>query len=403
MPISSRSDHARVPRRAGGEACLLCGQPMPASFLELEHVPVNTTRLHSTAEGARNESRATIRLALCHGCGLIRNVDFDPTLVHYDERYENTLDFSPTFRTYQRDLARRLVSSYGLRGKDVIEVGPGSGEFLRVLCHEGGNRGVGFDPSLGDVRELGEGIRILPHAYDERYRGVPVDFICFRHVLEHVDDARRFLDGIRGAVGDRDHVVLYVEVPDAAYMLAGAGVWDVIYQHCSYFTSMSLQRVLEASGFTVRHVGTSFGRQYLFAETGVGARADILPIDVREHADMVSRCAGFAERCRGRIGLWDGRLRRLFDEGATAAMWGAGAKGVTFLNLVPAAERIPAVVDINPRKQGSFVAGTGQPIVPPERLLRVLPDTVLTTNALYRREIDTDLARMGLRPSIEVA
>lgn len=77
-------------------------------------------------------------------------------------------------------------------------------------------------------------------------------------------------------------------------------------------------------------------------------------------------------------------------------MWGAGAKGVMFLNLVPGAESIREVVDMNPRKQGMFVAGTGQMIVAPEVLSDDSPDAVIVLNSAYRAEIAARLQAMGL-------
>jgi len=47
------------------------------------------------------------------------------------------------------------------------------------------------------------------------------------------------------------------------------------------------------------------------------------------------------------------------------ALWGAGAKGATFANLLdPECSLLDCVVDINPNKQGRFI---------PERPIRLLP------------------------------
>lgn len=85
-------------------------------------------------------------------------------------------------------------------------------------------------------------------------------------------------------------------------------------------------------------------------------------------------------------------------------LWGAGSKGVMFLNL--AGERtstIVGAVDLNPRKHGKFIAGTGTPIIPPAELVRLRPDTVLVMNPLYEHEIRAELARLGLTPDLVIA
>ena len=53
------------------------------------------------------------------------------------------------------------------------------------------------------------------------------------------------------------------------------------------------------------------------------------------------------------------------------AVWGAGAKGSTFLNLLDTERKaVKYVIDINPAKQNKFIAGTGHPIYSPEILLQ---------------------------------
>ncbi len=76
---------------------------------------------------------------------------------------------------------------------------------------------------------------------------------------------------------------------------------------------------------------------------------------------------------------------------------------MSFLNLIQPQDSIDWVVDINPGKQGSFMAGTGQPVVAPERLIEIRPDTVIVMNPVYREEIATQLGEMGLHPEILVA
>ena len=60
-------------------------------------------------------------------------------------------------------------------------------------------------------------------------------------------------------------------------------------------------------------------------------------------------------------------------------------------------------VDINPRKQGMFVAGSGQEIVPPEFLRVYQPDVVIIMNRNYEDEIAGQLAQLGLQAEILIA
>lgn len=90
---------------------------------------------------------------------------------------------------------------------------------------------------------------------------------------------------------------------------------------------------------------------------------------------------------------WLTRLGDLRAKGRVA-LWGAGAKGATFANLVdPGATLIDCVVDLNPNKQGRFVPGTGHPIVSPADLPGRAVRSAILMNPNYREENLQLLAR----------
>jgi hypothetical protein len=85
-------------------------------------------------------------------------------------------------------------------------------------------------------------------------------------------------------------------------------------------------------------------------------------------------------------------------------VWGAGAKTVTFLNIVdPMGAVITHVVDVNPRKASRFIGGSGQQIVGPSALTELRPEVVVLMNPIYREEIASTLQALGLHPELLVA
>jgi len=94
--------------------------------------------------------------------------------------------------------------------------------------------------------------------------------------------------------------------------------------------------------------------------------------------------------------MWHQKLSRLDQLGRRVVVWGAGTKGVMFLNTVKASEQVRYIVDINPRKQAMYIAGTGQQIVPPEFLQSYRPDVVLVMNPIYQDEIRACMTALGL-------
>ena len=94
-------------------------------------------------------------------------------------------------------------------------------------------------------------------------------------------------------------------------------------------------------------------------------------------------------------------LRQAHLGGERVVAWGAGSKGNTFLNLV--GQDVAAIVDINPKKRGKFVAGTGQPILAPDQLVESPPAAVVIMNPVYRTEIAASLDALGIESRLLVA
>ena len=109
----------------------------------------------------------------------------------------------------------------------------------------------------------------------------------------------------------------------------------------------------------------------------------------------------FPERSRRAIEAWADRLAAWRAAGKRVAIWGSGSKGVSFLTTVPGAARtIEYAVDINPFRQGYFMAGTGQKIVAPEHLRDLRPDVVIVMNRIYVPEINRTLDSLAVTPEI---
>jgi SAM-dependent methyltransferase len=375
--------------------------------VEIERVPVFCNVQWPTRAEAAAATRGDIRVVFCDACGMIWNTAFEPGLVEYEAAYENSLHYSDVFRRYAAQLAARLVERYDVRDRDIVDIGSGNGDFLTLLCELGGNRGVGFDPSYRgpDLVTAGAGtVRFVRDLYSGAHAETPADLVCCRHVLEHLVDPAELLATLRRSLATRPGAVLYLEVPAAEYVLEHLSGWDVIYEHCSLFSAPALRRLFTRAGFAIRDVGFSYGGQYLWVEAAPGEAQGAVG-GAPESVEDLARLAGDFE-LRFRWLLHDSRA--LLDELAARgplAVWGAGSKGVTFLNLVASARNggSVVVVDVNPRKQGKHVAGRGDRILAPHELPEAAPATVLVTNPLYRREVERTLADLRLQAPVVVA
>ena len=395
----------------------VCPQSESIPLIDMDNVPVHCNVLWPTRAAALSAPRGDIHLTYLPACGHTYNPAFDAALMEYTQEYENSLHFSPHFQEYATALANGLIAKYDLYGKDIVEIGAGKGDFLIMLCAMSGNRGWGYDPSY--VPEPGytaPNVTFVEDFYTEKYIDQRADLIVCRHVLEHIEDPDAFLAQVRRAVGEQQSVVFF-EVPNALWTLRRGGIWDVIYEHCSYYSPSSLAHLFRRHGFRVLAVNEVFGGQFLTIEAtpaGGEQAADAAgdnghtpdgsaAIGAEDLLALTADARAFAANYAAKRDEWRARLRALAAAGQRGVVWGAGSKGVTFLNATGAGEEIVAVVDINPRKQGKYVAGTGQRIVAPADLPALRPDFVIIMNANYRAEIGEMLAEAGVMAEILVA
>jgi SAM-dependent methyltransferase len=393
-----------APLSSGGRTCIICGGHVASPFLTIRGIPVHCNLLWPEASGARSAPRGDLELVSCPECGHVFNASFDPGLMEYTQAYENSLHFSPRFQGYAVDLADRLIRRYAVRSKTVIDIGCGKGEFLALLCEKGGNKGFGFDPSFVPENlppSQADRLTIIRDFYSERYSSYGGDLFICRHVIEHIEHPPVFVRSISRAVASRPDAILFFEVPNVLYTLRDLGIWDLIYEHRSYFSPPSLARLCADGGFEVLESGELYGGQFLgvdLCRSRPGQSAD------RSSGDEISSLASrFATRYRDKMEHWETVLGNFARQGKRLVVWGGGSKGVTFLNIVPGAETIRHVVDVNPRKKGMYVSGTGQEIVQPGALRQIQPDVVVIMNRLYEEEIRAGLRELRLDAEILVA
>jgi hypothetical protein len=216
---------------------------------------------------------------------------------------------------------------------------------------------------------------------------------------------------VREAVGDRRDVFVYFEVPSGHFILRKKNYWEFIYQHCSYFTERSLATLFVECGFEVRDIRERFGGQFLTIEACAPTKDFTAKRNSRREREataspdtIATLCAAIGPAFRACAAKWSNYFEQQRINGRSIVLWGAGAKAVTFLNIVdPAGSSISHVVDINPRKVGRFIAGSGQEIVDPSAVSELRPDVLVLTNPIYREEIGASLHAFGLDPEILVA
>lgn len=384
--------------------CPACAGAALELFHRQDQVPVNSCLLLTSEDEAATFPTGSIELAFCTNCGFITNTRFDAAKAEYSGRYDATQAFSDRFVTFARALAEEWVDTHDLAGKTVVEIGCGeSGDFLVMMAEAGIGRGIGIDPAVHPDRietAVDDRLEWISDFYSEEHFDLDADAIVCRHTLEHIAPVSEFLRTVRSAIGDRLDTKVLFELPDTQRVLDEVAFWDVYYEHCSYFSVGSLARLFEQEGFEITNLSLAYDDQYLILDARpIAAGTTPRPWTADDMAALRAGVDHYRVAYRDTIDNWESRLRTLAAAGGTAVIWGGGSKGVSFMSAV--GDTIAAAVDINPNKQGMFLAGTGHRIISPTELAALKPDLVIAMNSVYLDEIQTELDSLGIKTVLE--
>jgi hypothetical protein len=377
--------------------CHACDEPAVDAFYRVAATPTSSISLVPDRQVAANWPMGEVDLGICAVCGFIQNSAFDQAHIDYTQPYEESQAASPTFRAFAADTARMLDERFDLRGKTLFDVGCGKAEWMALVCRLLDMRGLGIDPSYVPGRADPEDearYEVLVEFFDESLTHLTGDLVSCRHTLEHIQDAKRFTRLLYESTLRTPGGGLFVEVPDSKRILTEGAYWDVYYEHCSYFTAGSLQSLLHRIGFRDVHVTLGYGDQYLLAT----ARTDGEHRPGEPVEPLLLLAESFAERARSEVQRWRDTVDRVLESGRDVVVWGATSKAVGFMAAV--ARPVVAAVDINPAKHGSFLPGTGTPVIAPEDLAGMDPGLVVIMNPIYRDEIAADLDRVGVSATV---
>jgi len=95
--------------------------------------------------------------------------------------------------------------------------------------------------------------------------GPEPDFICCQQVFEHIQFPCDFITGLRKMIRNNDTIVFF-KVPNVDYTLKDLGIWDLTYEHRSFFNRNSLACLFNSCGFSICNLTESYQDQFLCIE-----------------------------------------------------------------------------------------------------------------------------------------
>jgi SAM-dependent methyltransferase len=337
---------------------------MQHELLRIAGLPVLQNRVFDSASSGMASPQGNMVLVQDEVSGLIFNREFDPDLLSYDADYQNEQACSSVFREHL-DAVLSIVRRH-FQTSSLIEVGCGKGYFLNHL------RAAGYDATGIDPAYEGDSPHVVKAPFSPSL-GLSADALVLRHVLEHIQEPVHFLQDIARANGGQGKI--YIEVPCFDWICARRAWFDIFYEHVNYFRAADFRRMFTR----IHEQGHVFGGQYLYVVADLASLQ--LPVKrAQNHVELPVNFFSGIEQSKA--------LARATP--SPKAIWGASSKGVVFSHHLRAAGiEFDVAVDINPIKQGRYMAGTGLKIVSPEDALQMLPpdSLVFVMNSNYFDEI----------------
>jgi SAM-dependent methyltransferase len=371
--------------------CRSCGVALTFTACDFGDQPLANRFVLPEDIGAP-ELRFPLRVMVCDSCLLVQLEQVPPPSLLFGE-YNYLSSVSSAWLAHGARFADLAVARFALTARSlVMEVGSNDGGTLRRFIAQG-IPCLGIDPAANvaeAARRGGVPTRTAFFGADVAAslaaEGQLADLLIANNVLGHVPDLRGFVRGLSCVLAPGG--VLSVEVPHVQALLRDSQFDTIYHEHVSYFSVLSLQRILAASGlalFDIAILPTHGGSLRLFAQhTDSGRHGRTAAVDAvlsAERQDGLDR----PERYRS-IGRDAARvaadLRGFLDgaraEGRLVAAYGAAAKGTMLLNAVGAGpDDIAFVADANPLKQGKLIPGCRIPVTAPAHLRAARPDAVI--------------------------
>ncbi len=343
--------------------CPICSSNEKTEIFHEDNVPLFQNKIYALEREAKFAGKGSISLFSCRHCGFVWNGTFDSETINYDSEYQNEQSHSMVFMEHLASV-KQIIKEKNPKSSHIVEIGCGKGTFLNLLYNYGYHNLTGFDPAYE-----GDAPFVQKCYYPPNGNYTQADLFIMRHVLEHVSDPLNFLKRITVANGKEG--AIYIEVPDFEWIAKNGAFWDISYEHCNYF-SLSLFESI----FPGCEAGHLFGDQYLYAIGDFKIRTP-----KNNDSFDTSEISSFMEKMEF--------CKCFVREKSNLALWGAGAKGANFARMIdPNRETITCIVDINPRKQGRYIAGSAHLIVSPDELRKRNDiDGIIIMNENYLQEI----------------
>ena len=391
-------------------ACPICLSDSWDIVLPLASTPLGD-RLSETREEACALPKYALDLALCKQCGHA----FLPLVVSPEESYNDyffeTSDSPGLSQSMQRladQLWRKIESS---KPSYILDIGSNDGTWLRHF-KKFGARVLGIEPSSRHAQNATKnGIETLNDYFTtssakglREKHGAP-GLITANFVTANVPDLADFFQAIANLSDKETTIAILTGYHPDQFRV---NMFDFIYhEHVSYFSCQDFINLGKKYGLSlvdVQRVGLKGGSLLAIFSKKIepdGVGGDVGRLAQYEEWLNIRSPKWFAE-IRQRIKLAQVETHKLLDENTSSKIGGYGVSHsvTTLIYQFDLLDRIKALTDDNPRRQGKFAPGSGLAVISPQSVVEQNFDAVIIMAWQHDGLIKKRLQEIGFAGSI---
>ena len=350
--------------------CLICGQSIGEKdvLMTFNNMPGSAQDI-PTKEEVPNDHGIELKLMQCSHCGLVQ---FPCEPVPYYKKVIRAGGGTTTMVNLRNTQYQELLNTFDLKGKKILEVGCGKGEFLKIWKgYDVHAVGIEYDQELVD-RANREGMEVYKaYADDESTKlpGATYDAFVQFNFLEHQPYPNDMVKCIYNNLTE-DGVGL-VTVPSLEYILKYDGYYELIKDHIAYYSEESLKFLFQKNGFEIVDCHT------------VNRDTHSIMVKKRKKVDVSAWTENF-DSLKAELHAY---ADSYIAEGKKVAVWGASHQGFTLIPSLGLSEKISYIIDSAPFKQGKYAPASHVPIVDRKHFFEEPVASILIVAPGYTDEI----------------
>jgi SAM-dependent methyltransferase len=383
--------------------CRFCDTELKHLLLDLGMSPLANAYLNEKSLH-KSELFYPLRVFVCHECLLVQlseNVE-SPEKIFSEYLYFSS--YSQTWLKHIEEFVVNIMKKFRFdKDSQIIEIASNDGYLLKHFK----NKEIpilGIEPA-SNIAKIAEekGINTINKFFGEeianelKNKGKDADLLIAINVLPHIPNIQDFVKGIKKIL-KLDGVCI---IQFSTYMipfLRDTEFDSIYHEHFSYFSMLSLQKILTSFGLTifdVEELSIHGGSLRIYVKHAENSTISIdekvnelIEKEKKEGLSFPSNYEEFSKRVNKiKLGIWNFFISAKRD-GKKVIAYGAPAKGNTMLNFCGIGrDLLEYTVDISPHKQGLFLPGTHIPIKKPETIHETKPDYLVILSWNFKDEI----------------